>query len=414
MKKEIDNILSTYLNILKNKNVISEIMVTPSQSSYSNIKFAKRTQNDQINKALLDDLDAAAKMAGVDITVDFAKTGHGKNTKSGNVSRHWMNSAVDIDFIDGKVVSPANRSIVDKFVNALVSMGYVKNSESGNPKAVLTFGFPAHDNHVHVSNTNDVASSQVTDYTPTSSDDDTSSIDSEKSTKSGSTAGYEVYREDPLMAALGSEFYSQLKNESIIREQVSSKEVGKNCFSKYGQINCPSDSNKKVYSPVTGKIKKRKYDPSCKNSISIEFKVNETSYYIEYCGIDNPQVKEGKSINKGDLIGKTDSDFTVSIYDISGDREFFDSKFVDTKRKSMSYDDINKVHREDPIAALAGQMFAKPFNILGDKYDKDGKRIEKRWASPTDPVQPEPWFQKMSPTYPKKIREDIEKIKKML
>lgn len=413
MKKEIDIILSTYSEILKNKDFISEIMVTPSQASYSNIKFAKRTQNDQINKALLDDLEAAAKMAGVDITVDFAKTGHGKSTKNGNVSRHWINSAVDIDFIDGKVVKPANRSIVDKFVNALVSMGYVKNNESNNPKAVLTFGFPGHDNHVHVSNTTDTASSQISDYDPSSVGDDVSPEDSSNTPKSGSTFGYELNREDPLIADLGSELLSKIKKESIIREQVGSREVGKNCFSKYGQINCPSDSNKKVYSPISGKIKKRNYNPSCKNSFSIEFNVNGSNYYIEYCGIDDPQIKDGKSVKKGDLIGKTDTDFTVTIYDASGDKEFFDSKFTDTKRKSSS-SNFDKLHREDPIADIAGGLFAKTFNILGDKYDKDGKRIEKRWASPTDPVQPEQWFQKMSPTYPKKIRENIEKIKKIL
>jgi hypothetical protein len=356
-------------------------------------------------------------MAGVDITVDFAKTGHGKMAKSGNVSRHWTNTAVDIDFIDGKVVSPANRFIVDKFVNALISMGYVKNNESGNAKAVLTFGFPAHDNHVHVSNTTNVPSTQITNYDPNSTESSISIDDitdgSETTSKSGSTTGYEVYREDPLIADLGSKFYSKIKNESIIREQVSSKEVGKNCFSKYGQISCPSSSNKKIYSPIKGKVKKRKYNPFCKNTISIEFEVQGSKYYLEYCGIDNPQVKDGKVVSKGELIGKTDSDFTVSIYDLSGDREFFDSKVLDTKRRSTS-SDFDKIYREDPFADFAGKIFAAPFNILGDKYDKDGKRIEKRWASPTDPVQPEQWFQKMSPTYPKKLKENIEKIKKIL
>ena len=38
-------------------------------------------------------------------------------------------------------------------------MGYNKNAEgTSHPKAVLTFGFPGHDDHVHVSNLSDQSS----------------------------------------------------------------------------------------------------------------------------------------------------------------------------------------------------------------------------------------------------------------
>ena len=69
-------------------------------------------------------------------------------------SRHTTGNAVDIAIIDGVPVNPnaTNKAKIDEFVTALQGLGYVKNSESGNPKAVLTFGFPGHDNHVHISN----------------------------------------------------------------------------------------------------------------------------------------------------------------------------------------------------------------------------------------------------------------------
>lgn len=144
------------------QKVLREAMVTVSdvQSNYPNIVFNERTKEDELNKALLDDIQKAAEANDFKITVDYAKKGHGKYTKSGHISRHWKGSAVDIDFIyvdgDKKVVSPKNKEVVEKFTDTLISMGYNKNAEgTSNPKSVLTFGFADHDDHVHVSNTSD-------------------------------------------------------------------------------------------------------------------------------------------------------------------------------------------------------------------------------------------------------------------
>lgn len=159
------NIYETFHLITRNKNFLNEVLVNISsvEKNYPNLVFHNRTRQDRLNKPLLDDLQRAAEKNNLKITVDYVKTGHGEETKTGNVSRHWKNSAVDIDFIyygDKKyVVSPKNREIVEKFTDSLANMGYTKNSEgSSNPKAFLTFGFPDHDNHVHVSNTTDTPS----------------------------------------------------------------------------------------------------------------------------------------------------------------------------------------------------------------------------------------------------------------
>jgi len=142
------------------KKIINEVLVKVSEveNQYPNIKFANRTLNDSLNKALLDDINSAAASIGAIVTVDFAKTLHRKFVKPGVISRHWRNLAVDIDFIiiGGKtyVVSPENRAVVEKFTNVLQNMGYNKNAEGdSNPKAFLTFGADGHDDHVHVSNT---------------------------------------------------------------------------------------------------------------------------------------------------------------------------------------------------------------------------------------------------------------------
>lgn len=206
-----EKIFRIYNVLSENQKVISELLITPSETNYSTIKFASRTKNDQINKALLDDLDTAAKAAGVTITVDFAKTDHDKYTASGNISRHWKNNAVDIDYIDGKVVSPVNSDVVNKFVDALVSMGYKKNAEGGqNPKSVLTFGFPGHSNHVHVSNSTDNTSQIGPDY-------DRSDTESSDIQSSGSTIG-DVFLD---------KFIDSILSTTGIKEEKLKKDISK-------------------------------------------------------------------------------------------------------------------------------------------------------------------------------------------
>lgn len=141
--------------------------------TYPNITFANRTKNDRLPKNLLDDIQNAASRADINVQVDWAKTGHDKYTKSGNISRHWEGTAVDISHVNGKgwdsVDSAKNNNIyqeIENFVSILKNKGYKINSESGNDKAILYFGFPSHDNHLHVSNQSNVSS------TDSGSDDD--------------------------------------------------------------------------------------------------------------------------------------------------------------------------------------------------------------------------------------------------
>jgi hypothetical protein len=174
-----------------NRNFLNETMVTVSdvETSYPNIIFQKRTKQDKINKALLDDIQKAAAENNQKVTVDFAKSGHGQFSKSGKESRHWKGSAVDIDFVyeDGKkyAVSPQHREIVEKFTNTLKRMGYNKNAEGKpNPKAFLTFGFEGHSDHVHVSNLSDQSSEIKEPSEPKTDDSDTSKQDDSDTSKS--------------------------------------------------------------------------------------------------------------------------------------------------------------------------------------------------------------------------------------
>ena len=159
---------------------INESPSSVNKSLYHNTDFrdgvvGKSTPSkDKINPSLLADVEKAAKAANVKVSVTTAVTGHR------NSGRHPKGNAVDIAMVNGKgfgsMAAAKNNGIYDdinRFVDELVKMGYKKNSESGNDKAVLTFGFPNHDNHVHVSRNSDSGLSSTSNVEPESSDDKT-------------------------------------------------------------------------------------------------------------------------------------------------------------------------------------------------------------------------------------------------
>jgi hypothetical protein len=125
-------------------------------SNYSNVNFKDGVVNgampstDNINVNLLKDISKAAVDVGVVVSITTAVSGHHSNPPS----RHTKGNAIDVAIIDGIPVNPnaINKAKINEFVMALQSLGYIKNSENGNLKSVLTFGYPGHDDHVHISN----------------------------------------------------------------------------------------------------------------------------------------------------------------------------------------------------------------------------------------------------------------------
>lgn len=132
-------------------------------TDFSHVKFDRDLRNDEVNDALLQDLQTAGKKVDVVLTITSAKSDHSVNTKDGNKSRHGFQTAVDIATLDGKSDYKASNSTNgnetfrkngNKVKDALVSMGYNWNSEKGHTKAVLwqTDTGGNHYNHLHVSN----------------------------------------------------------------------------------------------------------------------------------------------------------------------------------------------------------------------------------------------------------------------
>ena len=205
--KLIKDILSLYDTILENEE-ISEAM-----DVYDNIDFKNIGQgnpsSDDINISLLQDVQTAAKIAGVNVSITTAVSGHRPS------KRHDSGNAVDIAIINGKSVSRSNRADADKLVDALVSMGYSKNVESINNKAVLTFGFEGHDNHVHVSNKG----------TSSSTDKPKEDISTPTDTLTNISTSYEETKPDPFIMSLGKSFFGldEEKHINRVRPKYSKK-----------------------------------------------------------------------------------------------------------------------------------------------------------------------------------------------
>jgi hypothetical protein len=405
--KLIKDIMSLYDTILENKNVSEAIDV------YDNVNFENiglgNPASDEINTTLLQDVQNAAKSAGLKVNITTAVSGHGKGT------RHETGNAVDVARINGIGSGGATnstngnakfRELGNKLKDELVSMGYIWNSESGNPKAVLwqTNTGGNHYNHVHISNTTNQSFSE-----PTS--------DNKTNKKSDSTSGsdlnnnYNRLKPDPLIMSWAETLtdFLGLKEEKIYGK------FGDDTQTRNGSIVIPKDKNSKIKSPVSGTVILGRYSSSCKNRVLIKHNIDEDTYYLEYCGISYLSVRDNRKINKGDVIGTTNSDVKVTLYDSSNSKERVDD-FIGkeseelTKRKRKSSSDKETVISKLLLAPL------KPFQ---NKYDESGKMIEKRWGSSTEKEQPEPWISKLSPTYNpekqgKKLTENIDRIKGLL
>ena len=157
-----------------NKNLNEAVnLVQLNTTNFSNLKYDNdNTKTDSVNQALLDDIQAAAKAVGIVATITTAKSGHSEKVKGGkSVSRHMNGTGVDVAVLNGIGAqgasnasngSPKFRELGNKLKDALVSMGYVWNRESGNAKAVLwqTDIGGNHYNHLHISNNSGVSSGQ--------------------------------------------------------------------------------------------------------------------------------------------------------------------------------------------------------------------------------------------------------------
>ena len=328
--KTIKEILSLYDVILENKNV------TEASDVYDDVDFENIGQgnpaSDNINTSLLQDVQSAAKSAGLKVNITTAVSGHDKGT------RHETGDAVDVARINGIGSGGATnstngnakfRELGNKLKDALVSMGYVWNTESGNPKAVLwqTNTGGNHFNHVHISNTTSTQSKD-TDTTNTSSNTNTNSV-------SDKNDGFLAQVAKGLVAKMG------------ITESLDYESLGKKTSLRFGDILIPKKENSNIKSPVSGVVSK--YFNDC-NGLTIKFESEGKTSYLNYCGVESSRFRIGQKIKKGEVIGSPDSDVKVTLLNSKGDKQKINSNkktdsdkgfssFFKTDSKTTTYPD---------------------------------------------------------------------------
>jgi biotin carboxyl carrier protein len=209
-----------------------------------------------------------------------------------------------------------------------------------------------------------------------------------------------------------------------LKEEKIYGSFGKNYSERGGHIVMPKEDNPKIKSPVSGVINNSKYISECPDKIAIEHEINGKKYYLLFCGITKPSVKDGQSVSKGTTLGTTEKDVNVTLYDSKWDREYL-SSFMDKEvsvakkeKEKENFDEPIKKKGFEPEGDLAKLMLA-PFKLFKNKRNEKGEIVQKRWARVGEKQQPEPWIKKLSPTYnhekqDKKLKENINRIKGLL
>lgn len=329
-------VLLEEISAIKSLMKINEDMITVSSGGYDFVTTDNdATKTDKINKALLDDINTAAKRAGVKVTVTTAKTGHSDKTTTGNQSRHTTQQAVDLAILDGVGAggatnahngNPKFRVLGDKVVAELEKMGYTRNTEGpSNPKAVLwqTNTGGNHFNHIHVSNKTGEASKE----------DDQLNISPERKKELEKVAASIDSQEDP--------FDKLAKAVSSIRQTITDlpskvKSFGESIDDSPSLKIIPKSTpiianhNGKIVSPNV-------INSSCENSLILRTSINKNIYFIEYCNISDRRKSAGDLISVGDRLGKSDEDVYVTFYNYEGKIENKD--IVSSPKTSPSNDE---------------------------------------------------------------------------
>lgn len=166
----------------------------------------------------------------------------------------------------------------------------------------------------------------------------------------------------------------------------------------------------RITSPIEGRISNSMVkSSSCKNPVVIVSRNGD--YFLEYCNIANVRISDNSKVNSEDLIGKALDDVKVTLYNKKGSKVkidsdeamklVFGSSFDKEKKSKDSKDPKSPEYKKERPGMRSGEplisgLFQLPFKALAypfkNKYDKSGKLTQKRWGSPVDKRQVDPWI----------------------
>jgi hypothetical protein len=197
-----------------------------------------------------------------------------------------------------------------------------------------------------------------------------------------------------------------------LKEEKFYSKLGDRTSSSFGKITIPSSDNSKIKSPVNGVVNNYHSESSCTNQITIEHNFEGRSYYLQFCNISEPQVRDGQRVSKGTVLGKTSSDVVVSLYNKGWERINIEKmlnkeidqtppmkkvvkknddnkekdKDKDYKKEKEYYDPyaiwfFNKVKEKMPSISKGGEPkisnFFNKYGLSGKKVDENIERIKK-------------------------------------
>jgi hypothetical protein len=210
----------------------------------------------------------------------------------------------------------------------------------------------------------------------------------------------------------------ELATQFGLKEQKVYGTFGDRVSDSYGSIIIPARSNSKIKSPVNGIIYMGHSDFNCKNQISIEHNIEGRKYFLQFCNVTEPNVREGKAISKGTTIGKTSDDVKVSLFDAGWNKKNLLSmmnKEIDSTVKSK----VEKNKKEDDNKKKKKKKEVKePMKYYDPTIPYIIKKVHDMIPSMTKNEKGEKpkisnFFNKYGMTT-EKVNENIERIKKLL
>lgn len=152
-----------------------------------------------------------------------------------------------------------------------------------------------------------------------------------------------------------------------INENFSNSDFGKNVKLTDTTVSIPKE-NTNIKSPISGQIKNYTFNRQCTNQLSIQFQLNNSWYYLEYCGITNLKVSNGTQVSKGTILGTTTNDVNVTLLNSKGER----INFSNLNGKSPMKSTVSKTETGTRIDNRYKQFKTKEFGkvIYDNRYKK--------------------------------------------
>ena len=383
-KKLIGDILSLYDTILEKKDMYEtsqSLRSTLSSLGYKE-KGSEMTSGGEVNEKLTDIVSGIFKQfktnyPSATVTVTGGNDKFHKGLKY--TSPHTTGNAIDI------VISPYDSKSATAFLNILNTTvkstpGFTYLDEYTKPSGGATGG------HYHLQYGKDTQ--QPTTSSSTSTGTETSTTGTETSTTDTSGGAGKFARK------IGSSILDVIG----IKESFESSSFGNNVQSTKGGILIPKKSNLKIKSPVSGKVVDVITNKSCINQIVIE----SNEGYLEYCGITSPSVNLGDKVRTGNSLGTTNSNVTVTLYSRKKTK-------TNIELDDDSQSEVSKPKNRDSLLVKGYH------NLKKSSKEKELERKKDKPEQPTNSLLVRGYRNlKKSFDTPKKLEENIERIKKLL